>query len=48
MTDDDDPITLDDAIKLFPGARLTVSTLRAERCRSFGAGGEWTAAAESM
>jgi hypothetical protein len=33
MTDDEDPITLDDAIKLFPGARLTKSTLRAERDR---------------
>jgi hypothetical protein len=33
MTDDDDPITLDDAIELFPGARLTKSTLRAERDR---------------
>jgi hypothetical protein len=31
MSDDDNPITLDDAIKLFPGARLTKSTLRAER-----------------
>jgi hypothetical protein len=33
MTDDEDPITLDEAIKLFPGARMTKSTLRAERDR---------------
>ena len=33
MSDDEDPITLDDAIKLFPRARLTKSTLRAERDR---------------
>jgi len=30
---DDDPITLEEAIKLFPRARLTKSTLRAERDR---------------
>jgi hypothetical protein len=33
MSDDEDPITLDDAINMFPGARLTKSTLRAERDR---------------
>jgi hypothetical protein len=33
MSDDEDPITLDEAIKLFPGARMTKSTLRAERDR---------------
>jgi hypothetical protein len=30
---DDDPITLDEAIKLFPRAKLTKDTLRAERDR---------------
>src|SRR6516164_845537 len=30
MTDDDDPIPLREALNLFPKARLTLSTLRAE------------------
>lgn len=33
VPDDDDPITLAEACKLFPLAHLTVSTLRAERDR---------------
>ena len=32
--DDDEPITLAEACKLFPHAKLTTSTLRAEATRS--------------
>jgi hypothetical protein len=33
MTDDDEPITLAEACQLYPRAKLTISTLRAEAAR---------------